>query len=215
MDSVLKDIKECKVGEDEPNAIISLSRVLELAWDDLIAIDSLDEFCNVVTLGTLENKLPPRIQILWAQEKPDGNSNAAMRSLKTFIERQRKIAQEVLNMRGKSNEQKKVPYRSDNRNQRVHVGAVGVEIKKKTCFRCGFGHFVKDCRVPSGIRCRRCHKIGHIENACREPVSKDNSSKVENKDEVDSLSSCNLPQGLVKLPETYGNFLLKNIPNFI
>ena len=48
--------------------------MLELAWDDSGAIESLDEFCNVATLGALESKLPARIQILSAQEKPKGSN---------------------------------------------------------------------------------------------------------------------------------------------
>ena len=92
VDSVLRDIRDLKLSDEEPNAVISLARVLELAWDDLSAINSLDEFCNVVTLGTLEGKLPPRIQTLWAQGKPEDNSRSAMVALKAFIEVHRKVA---------------------------------------------------------------------------------------------------------------------------
>ena len=79
------------MGYGQPTAMISLSSVLELTWDDLVAIDSLDVFCNVVTLGFLEGKLPNRI--LYAQDNPKGDSKAAMAALKAFIDRQRKIAQ--------------------------------------------------------------------------------------------------------------------------
>ena len=85
------DIRECEMGYGQPTAMISLSSVLELTWDDLVAIDSLDVFCNVVTLGFLEGKLPNRI--LYAQDNPKGDSKAAMAALKAFIDRQRKIAQ--------------------------------------------------------------------------------------------------------------------------
>ena len=200
VDSVLKDIKDCRVGEDESNAVIALSRVLEFAWDDLVAIDALDEFCNVVTLGTLESKLPSRIQILWAQEKPEGSSRDAMHALKMFIEKQRKIAQEVLSMRSKSTEVKRVFPKSENKSQRVHVGSVGVEPKKKACFRCGFGHLIKDCKVPNTIICRRCKRAGHIENACRDSAVKNDANKASVTDETQSSSFCNSQKEFVKLP---------------
>ena len=206
LDTVLKEIKDLRLPDEEPKAVVSLSSVLERAWDDLKAIDSVEEFCNVVTLGVIEAKLPPRIQILWAQEKNAGNSKVVMLALREFLERQRKIAESVLTMRGKTVDfdksgTRKVKYDVKNK----LVGSVNVT-EKKGCFRCGFNHRVKDCKVPVTIKCRRCHRTGHIENACREPPHKDdpkqNASKVTGKGngEMDSTSSCNTQKEMVRLP---------------
>ncbi len=181
IDTVLKDIGDLKLHSEEPNAIIGLSRMVEMAWDDMAAINSTDEFCNIVTLRTIEGKLPPRLQNLWAQEKTEikyQNSKEIMIKLKSFIERQRGIAEEVVAMRGKGFE---IDKHQHNRNQDEkklnQVNLVNVNSQKKgACFRCGFtNHQIKDCKVPSTIKCRRCQRIGYIENVCREPPPNPNS----------------------------------------
>ena len=111
LDAVLRDIRDLRLPTEEPNAIITLSRTLEMAWDDMVAIGSLDEFCNVVTLRTVEGKLPQRLQTLWAQEKTESEhqgSRSCMELLKKFIEKHRKIAEEVNTMRGKQSEPMRV-----------------------------------------------------------------------------------------------------------
>ena len=180
IDTVLKDIEELKLSAEEPVAIMNLSRCLEMAWDDMSAVNAVDEFCNIVTLRTIEGKLPRRLQTLWAQEKSEANfesSKNTMNSLKVFIERHRKVADEVIAMRGKSIDsgkpiisgkpnvfRPKYPEKKDKL-----VNAVNVESNKRACFRCGFfNHLVKECKVPATIKCRRCQKVGHIENACKE-----------------------------------------------
>ena len=175
VDIVLRDISQAKLPEDEPNRTIALASLLEMAWDDIIAIDALDEYCNVVTLGTIETKLPPRLQIIWAQEK-SGSSRDAMVNLKIFIEKQRKIAEEVLAMRGKGvlNEGSANRYGTKDRgtpsDNKKYVNALSLPEKRRGCYRCGFtNHIVKDCKVPATLKCRRCQRQGHIENACPEP----------------------------------------------
>ena len=176
LDAVLRDIRDLRLPTEEPNAIITLSRTLEMAWDDMVAIGSLDEFCNVVTLRTVEGKLPQRLQTLWAQIKTESEhqgSRSCMELLKKFIEKHRKIAEEVNTMRGKQSEPMRVMKPKPGEKRFGDVNAVsGVDTKKGACFRCGFtGHQVKECKVPASIKCRYCHKPGHIENACKKKHS--------------------------------------------
>ena len=172
VDSVLKEINELKLNpSDEQGSIIKLCRVLQSAWDDLIAVDSVEEFCNIVTLNALESKLPGKVQVQWAREKirlSPKSSKESMFALKGFLEEQRKIASDVLMMRGKTDidpSESKCKFN----------GALSADpVKQAACFRCGFtSHRVKDCRVPSTIKCRKCQRVGHIENACPEKVKKD------------------------------------------
>ena len=185
VDSVLREINELKLTpSDEQNSIIKLCRVLQSAWDDLTAVDSVDEFCNIVTLNTLESKLPGKVQVQWAREKirlSFKSSKESMFALRSFLEEQRKVASDVLLMRGKIDIDSSEPKCKFN-------GALTAEpVRHAACFRCGFtGHKVKDCRVPSTIKCRKCQRVGHIENACPEKVKKENAcpDKVK-KDEKD------------------------------
>ena len=181
IDTVLRDVKELKLNADEPFAIITLARCLEVAWDDLTAIDAVDEFCNVVTLRTIEGKLPPRLQTLWAQERSEADyssSKAAMQSLRKFIERHRKVASEVLSMRGKGAEGSGRSFKD--KDAPIKVVGQTQPAPIQGCFRCGFrNHKVKDCKVPSTITCRKCKRVGHIENACQGSMIR-NGKKVKN-----------------------------------
>ena len=102
---MLKEIDELKLLQaDEQSSVIKLCRVLQSAWDDLSAVKCIDEFCNVVTLSTLESKLPHRLQVQWACQKIEkklDSSEESMLALKLFLEEQRRIASDVLLMRGK------------------------------------------------------------------------------------------------------------------
>ena len=182
IDTILRDVREFKLKEDEPIAIIALARCLEVIWDDLLAIDALDEFCNVVTLRTIEGKLPPRLQTLWAQEKSEANygtSKIAIDCLRKFTEKHRRVASEVLSMRGKGEDgsgssKQIIKDKVTNNVQTVKH----TESTPGGCFRCGYrNHKVKDCKVPSNITCRRCEKVGHIENACKSPPTKTSSEE--------------------------------------
>ena len=84
---------------------LHLSGAKCVPWDDMKAIDMLDEFCNVMTLRVVEGKLPYRLQIIWAELKSEVSSKGSkekMICLKDFIFKQSKIAEEVLSMRGTS-----------------------------------------------------------------------------------------------------------------
>ena len=200
LDSVLKDLKEVRIPEDEPRAVVALARYLERAWDDLDAIDATEEFCNIVTLGIIEGKLPGRIQILWAQSRKESSSKGKMVELKAFLERQRKIAEDVLAMRGKTLENEK-GARARPRHDPKTVQSVNATPTKK-CHRCGFNHLIKDCKVPATIECRWCHKKGHIENACRSKLAHNIDKDKKEKQEINpkgSSSSCN-NNSSVKLP---------------
>jgi hypothetical protein len=122
IDCVLKEVNELKLSHtDEQNSIIKLCKVLQSAWDDLSAVNCIDEFCNVVTLSTLESKLPHRLQTLWAREKIQSNlssSNACMIALKAFLEEHRKIASDVLLMRGKGELELSKPIQSESKFQK-------------------------------------------------------------------------------------------------
>ena len=188
IDTVLKDIGDLRLKSEDPGAVIVMSRCLQMAWDDMVAIGTLDEFCNIITLRTLEGKLPQRLQMLWAQEKNDNkyeSSKQSMIALKDFIENHRKIAEEVIAMRGKNTntcESNLNRSKFDETKINKHVGSVSLtEQKKIGCFRCGFNHRVKDCTVPPSIKCRRCHRQGHIQNACREPPPQQDPNGSEKK----------------------------------
>ena len=210
IDTVLKDVRELKLNADEPIAIITLARCLEVAWDDLSAVDALDEFCNVITLRTIEGKLPPRLQTLWAQEKSEANyatSKLAMNCLRKFTEKHRRVASEVLSMRGKGAEGTVLskPVIKDKVAQNVQPVS-HTESTSGRCFRCGYkSHRIKDCKVPSNITCRRCGKVGHIENACKSPAAtadaKDREKRVNfNEDtEVKHTSNANV-KAAIRLP---------------
>ena len=179
VDSVLREISELKlIPNDEQNSIIKLCRVLQSAWDDLTAVDSVEEFCNIVTLNALESKLPSKVQVQWAREKIRlqlKSSKESMFALKGFLEEQRKVASDVLLMRGKTD------IESSSESKCKFNGALSAEpVKQAACFRCGFtSHKVKDCRVPSTIKCRKCQRVGHIENACPEKVKKEKEVKFQ------------------------------------
>ena len=185
IDTVLKDISDLKIKSEDPSGIIAISRSLQMAWDDMTAIGNIDEFCNVITLRTLESKLPERLQMLWAEQKNDAEYNSSKKSmmgLKDFVENHRRIAEEVIAMKGKntsfdepSHTRKK--YHDGKTN---YVGSVNLtEQKRNGCFRCGFNHRVKDCPVPATIKCRKCHRQGHIENACHERTSPHNTQMTD------------------------------------
>ena len=108
VDAVLKDIGEMKVGGAQEKAVINLSRCSQKAWDDMEAINALDEFCNIMTVRTVESKLSSRLQLMWAEHKSEKackTSKETMLNLKNFIEKHRKIAEEVVAMGGKKLEQ--------------------------------------------------------------------------------------------------------------
>ena len=181
IDCVLREISDLKFNHsDEQSSIIKLCRVLQSAWDDLAAVDSIDEFCNIVTLNTLESKLPPKLQVQWAREKIRKNLEASkecMPALKSFLEEQRKVASNVLLMRGKVDAGSTGPSHGDPKPK--FNGAISIaESRPRGCFRCGYtSHRIKDCKIPGSFKCRKCHRVGHIENACPEKVRNDESSK--------------------------------------
>ena len=136
LDTVLKELKDMRLPDEESRAVVFLARVLERAWDDLSAIDAVDEFCNIVTLGIVESKLPHRIQILWAQIKKEGSSKELMMDLRGFIEDQRKIAENVLAMRGKTLEFERQGAKPKPKPDVKLVQSVNMSTPVKKCYRC-------------------------------------------------------------------------------
>ena len=129
-----------------------------------------------------------------------------MVELKDFLENQRKIAEDVLAMRRKASDDKiaRPPKPKPDPKPVLHVDVNTAPVKK--CFRCGFNHLIKDCRVPATIECRKCHKKGHIENVCRSNLnnysardSKDNPRNQQGNGTDGSVSACNSNKS-VKLP---------------
>ena len=183
IDDIIRDLSRRKLPEDESAKVIALHKVLEEAWDDITAINATDEFCNVVTLGVIEAKIPSRLQLVWAQEKQhDASSKKLMVALKDFIDQHKRIAEEALAMRVSvldiygPRQSRNTDLRNVNAvdvpSEQMTVNALEGINQRKGCFRCGWtNHRIKDCRVPSHIVCRRCSKAGHIENACREAAA--------------------------------------------
>ena len=208
IDTVLKDIDELKLCPEEPAAVMALSKCLEMSWDDMAAVNAIDEFCNVVVLRSFECKLPRRLQTLWAQQKSEvdfKSSKEAMIGLKNFADRHRKVAEEVLAMRGKTPVESVKPNVGKQRFDKGFVNSVTKpEQKRSGCYRCGFNHRVINCKVPSTIKCRRCQKVGHIENACMEPPVSAVEKHVKFKESYsndDHVGNCNVESDVaVRLP---------------
>ena len=147
-----------------------------------------------------------------------------MLALKLFLEEQRRIASDVLLMRGKvefdlpksSHAESKINKFNGSiglaKSQNESKGSFRFGDRPTGCFRCGFNHRVKDCRVPSTIKCRRCQRVGHIENACPEPQPESKSEGPPSggnasggnasggNDNLQTSSSCNSERKSVKLP---------------
>ena len=64
---------------------------------------------------------------------------------------------------------------------------------KSATDRCGFNHLVKFCKVPATIKCRRCSKQGHIENAFLENASDLESHKITSNTESPHLNASEDP----------------------
>ena len=194
INEILRELDGLKLnGEGEQRCILKLSNFLQSAWDDLEAVKATGEFCNVVTLQTIEGKMMPGLQNRWAAEKgllKDTSTSAEiMVKLKGFIERERKLAENVMVMQGKvvSSAASTDSRHRDNGGRRftgnLNVANDGQSKGKsvRTCYRCGKpGHYIRDCKVPRSIKCRQCGETGHIQNACS---GKDNSkdSNIEDK----------------------------------
>ena len=100
VDNVIRDINQRKLPDEETSRIILLYNMLEEAWDDVSAINATEEFCNVVTLGVIEAKMPSRLQLLWAENKDKSkDSKELMDFLKAFLKKQKEIAEEALTMK--------------------------------------------------------------------------------------------------------------------
>ena len=208
IESVNKEIFYKKLPEEESARIIQLYNMLEEAWDDVEAIKATDEFCNILTLGAIESKLSPRVQLIWAEKKDNSKSSRVlMTEIKNFIKQQKEIAEEAMTMRssvlGASAGQRFKAYGNVNN---VDVAAGGSRPRK--CYRCGNdNHLVRDCTVPPTIVCRRCGRRGHIERACNhndgDQITQANMNVNEHGTENlndPTVGNCNTNLNSVRLP---------------
>ena len=191
VESVIKELKDFKLTQNDSVNIINLNRFLTSAEDDLKGVDSWDEFNNVVVLKMIENKMSLKNQEMWAEKKADildKNSNEVMSALKNFIETRSKVALAFQNVGGtKSSEH--------NTKGVFNVSSVG---EKKGCFRCGLtNHLIKDCKYPKTIKCRNCKKEGHLDRVCRHPKIKPNTTKSDNAAGIDNFSQKIEPKPVV------------------
>ena len=158
IESVIKELKEFKLSQNDSINIMNLDKFLTSAEDDLRGVKSWDEFNNVVVLKIIESKMSLKTQELWAERKAeimDESSINIMSVLKEFIRNRSKIAQtlETIGVNHKPDLTTKINC--------------NFNISKKGCFRCGFNnHLVKDCRYPRTVKCNNCGKEGHLDRVC-------------------------------------------------
>ena len=180
-------MKPCRIltiksGENESKTIIKLSKLLDLAWDDLAAVGSIEAFSNVVTLRSLENKLPTRLLQKWIEAKTSMANYTTvqiMKELKKFIGIQRDLAETFLKTKAPASASEgKAKNPKGNAGKRFTGTAEEDNSHDSSCSRCGLtNHQIKTCRVPKDIVCRKCAKVGHIERACPKASAVKNGQK--------------------------------------
>ena len=209
---IVKDLDGLRLGTDAEKAIIKVHDALERAWDDVVAIDRVVDFCNVIILRTLESKLPERVQLKWLETKVSIANNSLVEQvtkLKEFLSVERKIAESAIDLRSKAPQSK---YDKPKKFSGQLSGDSKPEVKPKTCFRCGNqGHVKSECRVPENIRCKGCNRSGHMIRACREKSGNPNvvsnhtevvdkkTVKFQEKTEVKEVKACTVNEG-IRLP---------------
>ena len=172
---VLRELELFKVSTEpnhEAKTVIKLHSLLEGMWDDLSAVGATHDFSNIVTLKTIESKLPDRIQYKWVERKlnlKEKPVSELVEQLILLLGSERKIADGVLLAKGK------VSTSKFDLKPKKFTGNVFAKVKdgqsdsKQTgqCYRCGKpGHVTKSCRLPRDVVCSYCNGKSHIERAC-------------------------------------------------
>ena len=175
---VLRELELFKVNSEpgqEAITVIKLHSLLEGMWDDLSAVGATSEFSNIVTLKTIESKLPTRIQYKWVEKKltlKEKPVQTLVKELILLLTSERKVADEVLLAKGKVSTKSEPKFKRFNGNVTGKPRGDRDESKDgskqvEQCFRCGKpNHSSKTCKLPRDITCNYCHGKSHIEPAC-------------------------------------------------
>ena len=188
---ILKDIDGLKLDDNEAKAIVKLSSVIESVVDDAKAVQAYDDLCNIVTLGSIEAKLPERILIKWVEKKvslTESTTKQNVKHLLEFLNQEARFAESLLTVQVKSKKTPDLKFRPKNFNGNIQKNSD----EPKECYRCGGqNHTAKTCRVPREVVCRYCKGRGHIEKACfkKKKETKSNEHNPKALDKVDTSKS--------------------------
>ena len=193
---VLKEIDNLKLDTNESKAVVKLSSTLESIVDDTKAVGAFDDLCNIVTLGSIEARLPERVLVKWVETKlplADSTTKHKVSKLLDFLKQEAKLAETLLAVNTKT----KTPFDSKTKPKHFNGNVQKKTDDPKECFRCGgSNHTAITCRVPREVICRFCRGRGHIEKACfkKKGLSKPEgatSSENTNKDSKPKLDQEN------------------------
>ena len=176
----LKDLDSLKLdSNNEAKSIVRLSSAIESIVDDTKAVDAFDDFCNIVTLGSIESKLPERLLVKWVERKlslQDKTIKDKVNVLISFLKQEAKVAESLLTVKVKPKQHAESKWKPKPFNGNLTDQTQGKHEDSKQCFRCGKpNHTAKECHLPKSVTCRYCKGRGHLERAClkkKNPITK-------------------------------------------